>query len=111
MTVILRGKRMPGTEDGPGPILQVRSSGQRNGGYRLPADAGRPTGGGPARPQGFRPKGRGVAATPESDSSPCPFSAHGLVPVSVTHSRSMTPQLLPAIQPTGPDGGVPEVRP
>ena len=57
------------------------------------------------------PEGRGVAATPESDGRPCPFSAHGLVPVSVTHSRSMTPQLLPAIQPTGPDGGVPEVRP
>ena len=55
---------MPGTEDGPGPILQVRSSGQRNGGYRLPADAGRPTGGGPARPQGFRPKGRGARKPP-----------------------------------------------
>ncbi len=111
MTVILRGKRMPGTEDGPGPILQVRSSGQRNGGYRLPADAGRRTGGGRCARRASARKGAAWPPPPESDSSPCPFSAHGLVPVSVTHSRSMTPQLLPAIQPTGPDGGVPEARP
>ena len=51
-----------------------------------------------------------MAATPESDSSPCAFSAHGLVPVSVTHSRSMTSRLLPAIRPAGPDGGVPKAR-
>ena len=51
-----------------------------------------------------------MAATPESDSSPSAFSAHGLVPVSVTHSRSMTSRLLPAIRPAGPDGGVPKAR-
>ena len=51
-----------------------------------------------------------MAATPESDSGPCAFSAHGLVPVSVTHSRSMTSRLLPAIRPAGPDGGVPKAR-
>jgi hypothetical protein len=38
LTVILGGKRMPGTEDGLGP-LQARPSRQRYGGYR-PAKAG-----------------------------------------------------------------------
>jgi hypothetical protein len=40
--MILGGKRMPGTEDGPGP-LQARPSRQRYGGNRRPADAGSPT--------------------------------------------------------------------
>ena len=42
LTVILSGKRMPGTEDGQGPLLQARSSTQRNGGDRRPAEAGQP---------------------------------------------------------------------
>jgi hypothetical protein len=42
-TVTLRGERMPGTEDGPRPVFQARPSAQRYGGYRRPAEAGRPT--------------------------------------------------------------------
>ena len=42
LTVILGGKRKPGTEDGPGP-LQARPSRQRYGGDRRPAEAGSPT--------------------------------------------------------------------
>ena len=70
MTVILRGKRMPGTEDGPGPVWQARVIGQRYGGYRLPAGAGRPTWRRRRARQGFRPRGRDMAAAPESASSP-----------------------------------------
>jgi hypothetical protein len=42
LTVTLRGERMPGTEDGPGPVLQARPSAQRYGGGRRPAEAGQP---------------------------------------------------------------------
>jgi len=38
-TVTLRGERISGTEDGPGPVLQARSSAQRYGGYRRPAES------------------------------------------------------------------------
>ena len=70
LTVILGGKRMPGTEDGPGPS-QVQPSTQRYGGDRRSAEAGQPDLGRRRRaPQGYRPKGRDMAAAPESDSSP-----------------------------------------
>ena len=49
LTVILGGKRMPGTEDGPGP-LQARPSRQRYGGDRRPAEAGQPDLAAAARP-------------------------------------------------------------
>ena len=55
MTVILGGKRMPGTEDGPGP-LQPRRSTQRYGGDRRPAEAGQPGLAAAARPAGLPPE-------------------------------------------------------
>jgi hypothetical protein len=49
--VILIGKRMPGTEDGPAPDLQPRCRGQRYGGYHWPTVAGQlpGVGGAPVR--------------------------------------------------------------
>jgi hypothetical protein len=69
---------MPATEDGPGPILYVRSSGQRNGGYCLPADAGD---GGPVAagvPAGFPPERARHGRHPGSGtvaSAPSPLTA------------------------------------
>lgn len=34
LTVSLCGERMPGTEDGPGPVFASAASAQRDGGYR-----------------------------------------------------------------------------
>jgi hypothetical protein len=64
-------------------------------------------------PQGFRPKGRDMAAAPESGSRPTSSPALVLVvvPVSVTHSRSMTSRPLRASGATGPALGVPKARP
>jgi hypothetical protein len=58
---------------GHGLIVQARSSTQRNGGYRRPTEAGRPTWRRRRARQGFRPRGRDMAAAPESDSSPTGF--------------------------------------
>jgi hypothetical protein len=70
LTVILGGKRMPGTEDGPCPAWQARGIGAA-------LRRGPPTcGSGPsdlaaaARPAGLPPEGARLAAAPESDSSP-----------------------------------------
>ena len=54
-----------------------------------------------------------MAAAPESDSSPVvsPLMVLAVVPVSVTHLRSMTSRLLPAIRADRPGAGAPEVRP
>ncbi len=54
-----------------------------------------------------------MAAAPESDSGPPDSRLLVLVvvPVSVTHSRSMTSRLLHCVRAIGPDGGVPEARP
>ena len=51
-------------------------------------------------PQGFRPKGRDMAAALESDSSPTrsPASVLVVVHVPVTHSRSMTSRPLLVIR-------------
>ena len=64
LTVILRGDRMPGTEDGARPVLQARSSTQRNGGLHRPAGARQPTWRRRRARQGYRPKGRDMAAAP-----------------------------------------------
>jgi hypothetical protein len=69
---------MPGAEYGPGPISYVRSSGQRNGGYCLPADAGD---GGPVAagvPAGFPPERARHGRHPGSGtvaSAPSPLTA------------------------------------
>ncbi len=68
--MVLPGKMMAGTEDGQGPVLQARSSMKRYGGYCLPAEAGRTDRRRRRARQGFRPRGRDMAAAPESDSSP-----------------------------------------
>jgi hypothetical protein len=87
LTVILRGERMPGTEDGPGPVFAAAIIDTAYGGYRRPAGAGQPTWRRRAR-QGFRPRGRDMAAAPESNSGPPPpASVLVVVPVSVTHPR------------------------
>jgi hypothetical protein len=86
LTVILRGKRMPGAEDGSGPVFQARPSRQRYGGYRRPAGAGQSTWRRRRARQGFRPRGRDMAAARESDSGPpLPRVVLAVVPVSVTH--------------------------
>ena len=75
------------------------------------AEAGQATWRRRARPQGSRPKGA-TRPPPRSRTAapPIPAEALAVVPVSVTHSLSMTsrPCLCPG---TGPDGGVPEARP
>jgi hypothetical protein len=57
-----------------------------------------------ARPSGLPPERARHGRRPEVGQKPLPFPAHGLVvvPVSVTHSRSMTSRPLPA---TGPGPG------
>lgn len=73
--------------------------------------ASRPGGGGRAR-QGFRPKGRDIAAAPGSDSGPplLPLVVLVVVPVSVAHSLRWlrAPCLLSG---PWPGRGVPEARP
>jgi hypothetical protein len=63
--------------------------------------------------QGFRPRGRDMAAAPESDSGPPHprLLVLAVVSVSVTHFRSMTSRVLHCVRAIGPDGGVPEARP
>ena len=112
LTVILRGKRMPGTEDGPGPVLQARPSTQRYGGYRRPAEAGQPTWRRRRARQGYRPKGRDMAAAPESDSSPAAprFGPGGGARLS--HAFSLDDFASPAcVRAIGPARGVPKARP
>jgi len=62
----------PARRTGQAPLLQARPSTQRYGGDRRPAEAGQPDLAAAARPQGYRPKERDVAAALESDSSPTP---------------------------------------
>jgi hypothetical protein len=71
LTVILRGERMPGTEDGPARILQTRCQVLRYGGPTTGlAEAGTADRRRRRARQGFRPRGRDIADAPESDSSP-----------------------------------------
>ena len=113
LTVILGGKRMPGTEDGPYSVWQVRGIGAAlRRGPPTCGKRGSPTWRRRRAPQGYRPKGRDMPAAPESGSSPTssPALVLAVVPVSVTHSRSMTSR--PAcVRATGPALGVPEARP
>jgi hypothetical protein len=82
----------PARRTGHARILQPRSSGQRNGGYRRPAGAGQPTWRRRARPSGLPPERARHGRRPESDSGPPlpPPLVLAVVPVSLTHSRSMT---------------------
>ena len=89
---VSRHRDVPGTEDGPPRSLQPRSSTRRNGGHRRPAGAGQPTWLRRRARQGFRPRGRDMAAAPESDSGPplprswswwwCPSQSR--IPLSMT---------------------------
>ncbi len=101
LTVILGGKRMPGTEDGPGP-LQARPSTQRYGGDRRPAEAGQPGLAAAARPAGLPPEGARHGRRPGVGQQPnqLPRLVQAVVPVSVTHPHSMTSRPLPASGPS-----------
>jgi hypothetical protein len=79
LTAILGGKRIPGTEDGPGPGFCGRD--HRNAVTAVTASlrkrGGRPGGGSAPEglpPEGLPPEGRHMAAALESDSAP-PFPA------------------------------------
>ncbi len=95
LTVILGGKRMPGTEDGPGPFCRREESAQRYGGDRRPAEAGQPDLAA-ARPAGYRPKGARHGRRPGVGQQPheLPALVLAVVPVSVTHPRSMSSRFL-----------------
>jgi hypothetical protein len=101
LTVILGGKRMPGTEDGPGPDYAGAGIGAPLRRV-LPAcgsGGGRPDGGGAPR---RAPARRGATwPPPPSRTVPLSLPRYGLVvvPVSVTHPRSMTSRPLPASGP------------
>jgi hypothetical protein len=87
LTVILRGKRMRGTDDRAWPGLRRRGHRRSvTAGTACLREAGRPTWRRRRARQGFRPVGRDMAAAPKSDMPG--LSAHGLVvvPVQVTHS-------------------------
>src|SRR5580658_7887913 len=66
LTVILGGKRMPGTEDGPYPVWQARPSSQRYGGDRRPAGSGAARPGGGVAPVGLPPEGSATLAAARS---------------------------------------------
>jgi hypothetical protein len=101
LTVILGGKRMPGTEDGPGPVWQARGIGAalRRGRPARGSGAARPGGGG--APAGLPPEGSrhgrrlGVGQQPRQ----LPALVLAVVPVSVTLPRSMSSRPLPASGP------------
>lgn len=92
LTVILGGKRMPGTEDGPGSDLLGEGSAQRYGGDRRPAESGAARPGGGVAPVGLPPEGARHWPPPRSRTVAPPLSrlVLAVVPVAVTHSRSMT---------------------
>jgi len=110
--VSLRGEKIPGTEDGPGP---VRASAAISAAWRRvpltcgcgPADlaaAARPSGLPPERARHGRRPGIGQLA----HRSPAVVLA--MVPVSVTHSRSMSSR--PCLRPgQRPGAGAPKARP
>src|ERR1017187_8738460 len=99
--MVLPGKRMPGTEDGLGPFYRRDHRGSVTAGTADLRKRGSPTWRRRRAPQGYRPKGRDMAAAPESDSSPAssPALVLAVVPVSVTHPRSMSSRPLPASGP------------
>jgi hypothetical protein len=63
LTVMFAVRGCRARRTGYGPVLQVRSSAQRNGGYRQPAEAGSRSGGGGRARRACRPRGtfRGTA--------------------------------------------------
>ena len=102
LTVILRGERMPGTEDGPRPDFAgafIDAALRRvpptcGSGPADLAAAARPSGLPPERARhGRRP---GVGQWPTAS----PLVVLVVVPVSVTHSRSMTSRLLLCVRAT-----------
>jgi hypothetical protein len=65
LTVILGGKRIPGTEDGPGPVWQgARHRQSVTAGTADLRKRGSSTWRRRRGPQGYRPKGRDMAAAP-----------------------------------------------
>ncbi len=86
---------MPGTEDGPGPVLQARGIGAalRRGLPTCGSGAARPGGGG--APVGLPPEGARHGRRPGVGQQPHQLPALVIaVPVSVTHPRSMTSRSL-----------------
>jgi hypothetical protein len=113
LTVILGGKRMPGTEDGPGPVWQARGIGAalRRGLPTCGSGAARPGGGG--APAGLPPEGARHGRRPGVGQQPrqLPALVLAVVPVSVTRPRSMSSRPLPRVRATGPTLGAPKACP
>jgi len=94
-TVVLRGERMPGTEDGPGPDFAGAAIGAAL--RQVPPTCGkqgcRPGGGG--APVGLPPEGARHGRRPGVGQKPRRFRlVLVVVPVSFTHSRSMASPFL-----------------
>ena len=112
LTVILSGKRMPGTEDGPGPVCRHEALSLRYGGHRRPAEAGQPDLAAAARPQGYRPKGRDMAAAPSRTAAPpaLPLGPGGGARLS--HASLLDDFASPCrVRAISPPLGVPKARP
>jgi hypothetical protein len=110
--MVLRGKRMPGTEDGSGPLSQARPLGQRYGGDRRPAGTGQPDLAAAARPAGLPPEGRDMAAALEWGSSPAGSPAWSWRGARLSHASPLDDLASPAwSRAAGPALGVPKARP
>jgi len=112
LTVILAGKRMPGTEDGPGRSCRRDHRRSVTAGTADLRKRGSPAWRRRRAPQGHRPKGRDMAAAPESGSSP---TRPRLVPgdgARLSHASPLDDFASPAcVRATGPARGVPKARP
>jgi hypothetical protein len=111
LTVILGGKKMPGTEDGPGPFAGATIGAAL--GWRPPTCGSGQPDLAAARPQGYRPKERDMAAAPESGSSPTssprPGPGGG---ARLSHVSPLDDLASPAsVRANRPALGVPEARP
>src|ERR1019366_5846934 len=111
--MVLPGKRMPGTAGGLGPFYRRDHRGSVTAGAAALRKRGSPTWRRRHAPQGYRPKGRDMAAPPESDSSPAssPALVLAVVPVSVTHPPLDDFASTARSRAAGPALGVPKARP
>jgi hypothetical protein len=95
-------------EDGARPFAGATIDAALRRGPLTLRKRGSPTG--RRRPQGFRPKGRDMAAAPESDSSPTPRSGPG-GGARLSHASPLDDLASPAwCRATGPALGVPKAR-
>ena len=113
LTVILGGKRMPGTEDGPGLVWQARGIGAalRRGLPTCGSGAARPGGG--VAPAGLPPEGARHGRRPGVGQQPhqLPRSGPG-GGARLSHASPLDEFTSPAcVRATGPALGVPKARP